>query len=104
VKQISASEAPVPGARADVPDHVVYREFAHETVILNLQTGRYHGVNATGGRILDLLASRATIGAAATRLAEESGQPLEEIERDVLAFCADLASRGLIELRLDDAA
>jgi hypothetical protein len=87
-----------------VPDHVVYRSFAHETVILNLRTGRYHGVNTTGGRMLDLLTSQRTVGSAATALAEEYARPRDEVERDVLEFCADLARRGLIELRLDDAA
>jgi hypothetical protein len=104
MKQPAASEAPAAGSRAHVPDHVVYRSFAHETVILNLQTGRYHGVNATGGRMLDLLTSRRTVGSAATELAEEYGRPHDEVERDVLEFCADLVRRGLIELRLDDAA
>jgi hypothetical protein len=87
-----------------VPDHVVYRSFAHETVILNLRTGRYHGVNTTGGRMLDLLASQRTVRSAAAVLAEEYGRPRDEVERDVLEFCADLAQRGLIELRLGDAA
>ena len=33
-----------------VPDHVVLREFDTETVVLDLDTGTYHSVNATGGR------------------------------------------------------
>lgn len=37
-------------ARPPVPDHVVYRAFVDETVVLNLDTGRYHGLNAVGGR------------------------------------------------------
>ena len=35
------------------PQHVVYRSFPSETVVLNLQTGSYHGLNATAGRMLD---------------------------------------------------
>ena len=27
-----------------LPDHVVFRRFPAETVLLNLQTGHYHGV------------------------------------------------------------
>jgi hypothetical protein len=106
VKQPTSQEAPAPSSssRAFVPDHVVYRSFAHETVILNLQTGRYHGVNPTGGRMLDLLADERNVGSAAAALAEEYGRTLADVERDVLEFCADLARRGLIELRLDDAA
>lgn len=104
MKPAAAHGAPAPGSRARVPEHVVYRSFAHETVILNLRTGRYHGINTTGGRMLDLLANEYTVETAAAALAEEYGRPHDEVERDVLEFCADLAQRGLIELRLDDAA
>lgn len=104
MKESAAHEPLAADCRARVPDHVVYRSFAHETVILNLRTGRYHGVNATGGRMLDLLAGECTVGSAAATLAEEYGRRVDEVERDVLEFCADLAGRGLIELRLDDAA
>ena len=41
-------------AHASVPQHVVYRRFAAETVVLNLETGTYHGLNATGARMLEL--------------------------------------------------
>ena len=44
-------------ARPAVPDHVVYREFVNETVVLNLETGTYHGLNPSGGRMLEALGS-----------------------------------------------
>jgi hypothetical protein len=86
------------GARARVPDHVVYRSFVRETVVLNLQTGRYHGINPTGGRILDLLGADETLGAAAELLAAEYNRPLVDLERDVCQFCWELHDRGLIEV------
>jgi hypothetical protein len=85
-------------SHARVPAHVVYRTFAVETVVLNLETGQYHGLNRTGGRMLDLLSQDRSISDAATRLADEYGRPPEEIERDLSAFCTELADRGLIEL------
>jgi Coenzyme PQQ synthesis protein D (PqqD) len=87
-----------PTAHARIPDHVVYRAFATETVILNLETGKYHGLNPTGGRMLDLLSQDRTVADASRRLAEEYGRPVEEIERDLSDFCVQLADRGLIEL------
>ena len=36
--------------KAVVPEHVVYRTFVSETVVLNLQSGHYHGINTSGGR------------------------------------------------------
>ena len=84
-----------------IPDHVVYRTFVRETVLLNLATGRYHGINPTGGRIHDLLAGDATLGSAAQALADEYQRPLSDVEHDVCVFCEDLRERGLIEVRLN---
>jgi len=89
-------------ARLRIPEHVVYRDFVSETVVLNLETGRYHGLNPTGGRILDALERSETVAEAAEKLAVEYEQEPEEVEADVLVFCSDLLTRGLIELRPDD--
>lgn len=83
---------------AQIPAHVVYRTFVYETVVLNLQTGKYHGLNRTGGRMLELIEREATVGDAAAKVAAEFGRPVEEVEADVREFCSDLASRGLILL------
>jgi hypothetical protein len=80
-----------------IPDHVVHRAFVNETVVLNLHTGRYHGLNGTGGRILELLVETASPTETVARLVAESGRHADEIRRDVVAFCTDLLSRGLIE-------
>jgi len=81
-----------------IPENVVFRSFVKETVILNLTTGKYHGLNPTAGHMLEVLEQRDSVGDAAAQLAEEYGQPREEIERDLCSFCADLAERGLIEI------
>jgi Coenzyme PQQ synthesis protein D (PqqD) len=83
-----------------LPPHVVYRAFAKETVILNLQTGKYHGVNPTGGRMLELLTRTATVGEVADKLAAEYGVSREQIDVDLREFCRDLVERGLIELEV----
>jgi len=85
-------------ASVTVPDHVVYREFAQETVLLNLETGRYHGVNPTGGTMLRTLEHAATVGDAAAELADHYGRGLDEMEDDVCSFCNDLLKRGLVAL------
>ena len=48
-----------------VPDHVVYRDFAEQTVALNLQTGRYHGLNQTAAAMLGALREAPSVAAAA---------------------------------------
>jgi hypothetical protein len=82
-----------------VPEHVVYRDFAGETVVLNLQSGMYHGLNETAGRMLDVIQSSASVAGAIDDLVTELGQPREVIARDVVTLCRALDDRGLIERR-----
>jgi hypothetical protein len=91
-----APDLPLDG-KLRVPDHVVYRSFPGETVALNLNTGRYHGLNPVAGRMIEVLAESEGLSAAATALAAEYGQPPERIEADLRKLCTDLAARGLIE-------
>ena len=80
-----------------LPNHVVYRSFALETVVVNLERGVYHGLNPTAGRMLESLEGAPSARVAARSLADELGEPLERIEADLAAFTADLVDRGLIE-------
>lgn len=89
-------------ATVHVPKHVVYRAFEAETVLLNLKTGQYHGLNRTGGRMLELLDELGgDVRKAIDGLAEEYGEDAADIEDGLASFCAALAARGLIEV--DDA-
>jgi hypothetical protein len=81
-----------------VPQHVVFRTFVNETVILNLQTGVYHGLNITAGRMLETLEQVGDFEVAAASLAAAIGQPLERVRADMESFCRDLDERGLVEL------
>ena len=84
-------------SRVRVPEHVVYRDFPEETVILNLESGRYHGLNTTAARMLEVLEASDSVAAAIDQLTREFEQPPDVIERDVLELCRALADRGLIE-------
>jgi hypothetical protein len=83
-------------ARARLPQHVVHRSFVAETVVLNLRTGKYHGLNPTAGRMLDALEAAPTVGDAVPTLAAEYGREQEQIERDLLALTRGLLERELI--------
>jgi hypothetical protein len=95
-------ESVAPDSVADitvtVPDHVVFRVFAAETVVLNINTGQYHGLNPVAGEMLETLQGTPNLRQAAKALADEFEQPLERIEHDLRAFCDDLVSRGLLEI------
>jgi hypothetical protein len=82
--------------RVRVPEHVVYRPFPHETVALNLETGKYHSLNTTAGRMLELLDQLGDTERVAERMADEYGIAMDEVRRDLLELCDDLAGRKLI--------
>jgi Coenzyme PQQ synthesis protein D (PqqD) len=90
-------------ARARLPQHVVHRSFVAETVVLNLRTGKYHGLNPTAGRMLEALEAAPSVGAAVPELAGEYGLEQEQIQSDLLVLTRGLLERGLIETA-DDAA
>ena len=48
--------------------------------------------------MLEELVNSQTVEEAAQRLSEHYGRPRAEIEDDLQTFCADLTSRGLLEL------
>ncbi len=79
-----------------IPEHVVFRSFAAETVVLNLQTGTYHGLNSSAGRMLEALQRHPVIAEAATTVAEEYGQDTAIVEADLRELCEGLLARGLL--------
>jgi hypothetical protein len=86
-----------PAVRVQVPAHVAWRAFPAETVLLNLQTGQYHGLNPTGGRMFEVIGECGDSEIAAARLAAEFDQPLRTISEDLRELCEGLLSRGLLE-------
>lgn len=85
-----------PSRWAAVPDHVAWRPLAGETVMLDLRTGVYHGLNHVAARFLEVSISTSSAADAATALAEEFEQSGERIGADLRAFVADMTGRGLM--------
>lgn len=94
----SDEEITVPWCQARIPQHVVYRSLATETVMLNVQTGKYYGLNHTAGRMLDALEAQPNIDAVVAVLADELDAPPETLRADFLRLCLDLADKGLLEM------
>jgi hypothetical protein len=80
-----------------VPDHVVHRAFASETVVLNLKTGGYHGLNPVAGRMLEVLEETGRPREAVSRVLTEWDADRDQVAADAERLCADLLGRGLIE-------
>lgn len=84
--------------RLRLPDHVVCRRFARETVLLNVRTGRYHGLNPTAGRMVELLDRGATPAQVAERLGSEYDLAPARVAEDLESLCRALLARGLVEV------
>jgi len=84
--------------RVTIPDHVVFRTFVEETVVLNLETGTYHGLNRTAGRMLELLGELGELDSVTGRIVEETGEDPSRVATDLQAFCDSLAEKRLIEV------
>lgn len=85
-------------SRARLPQHVVHRAFVAETIILNLSTGQYHGLNPTAGRMLEAVDSSPTVAATVPVLAAEYEVDAARIEADLVELLRGLLDRGLIEV------
>jgi hypothetical protein len=85
-------------ARVRVPQHVVFREFPAETVVLNLQTEQYHGLNPTAGAMLTELGRSGSVSEATVAVARQFERDQDEVREHVLGLCAQLLERGLIEI------
>ena len=87
---------PAADAAVRVPHHVVYRNFAEETVVLNLETGTYHSLSPAAGRMLELLDKTGSARQAAAKLADETGESASDLELKCLALCSELVGLRLI--------
>lgn len=95
--QAQESQEALLEAKVKVPQSVVFRSFPTETVVLNLQTGKYHGLNPTAGKMLQALTEADSVRAAAAAVAAEYDAPAATIEADVCDLCQNLLDRGLVE-------
>jgi Coenzyme PQQ synthesis protein D (PqqD) len=85
--------------RVAVPEHVVHRALAEETVLLNVRTSTYHVVDEVGSRFFQTILAASSLEAACAELAAEYEQPSERIAADLTTFCRELQELGLIDVR-----
>ena len=86
-------------AQVRLPEHVSYRSFDSETVVLNLASGKYHSLNPTGGQLLEALEHEGCLAQALPRLeALAPGRDPGLVREEALGFCRDLFAAGLLEV------
>lgn len=97
------AEGEIMQSRLRVPEHVVYRSFGEETVVVNLRSGKYHGLNPTAARMLHVLSGSPTVEDGVKDLTSEFGVDEQRIRSDVSTLCQALLDRELVELGDPDA-
>jgi hypothetical protein len=81
-----------------VPPAVLSREVNGETVLLNLDSGVYFGLDEVGTDIWRLLQSGATLAQTADELVSSYEVERPVLEADLLRLVDELAAKGLIKV------
>lgn len=84
--------------RIKLPDDVLVSGLQAESVLLNLDNERYYGLNDVGTRMLTLLTSSDSIGAAYNTLLDEYHVEADVLRRDLISTIEQLANQGLVEI------
>ena len=79
-----------------VPPYVVSRVIDDETVLLNLETGIYFGVDQVGQRIWQLVGDGNSLQGIVDSIVAEYEVEARQAESDVLDFTRTLVDKGLL--------
>jgi Coenzyme PQQ synthesis protein D (PqqD) len=71
-------------------------DLAGESVILNLKSGVYYGLNPVGARVWELIQEPRTVSAVLDVLLKQYDVEVDRCEGDLFALLEDLAARELI--------
>ncbi|NJM65476.1 MAG: lasso peptide biosynthesis PqqD family chaperone [Acaryochloris sp. RU_4_1] len=77
----------------------VSSDLAGESVILNLKTGMYFGLNEVGTSIWNLLQEPRSVHDICDAILQEYEVAAEQCEQDVLSLLQELAESELIEIK-----
>ena len=84
--------------RVKIPDDVLISKLQEESVILNLDSERYYGLDDVGTRFLAALTTSESIEAAYETLASEYDVDAQVLRQDLLELVQNLVEQGLIEI------
>ena len=81
-----------------IPPQVMARLVGDETVILDLASGTYYGLDPVGARIWQLMAEGKAIASVCETLIDEFDVSRETLEHDVLQLTKELCAKGLVNI------
>ena len=84
-------------AELSIPPQVVSRLVGDETVILNLESGMYFGLDGVGKRIWESIEAGNSLTEIVSMIASEYDVEAQQAEGDLLEFVTELVERGLLQ-------
>lgn len=81
-----------------IPTQVMARQVGDETVILDLASGTYFGLNPVGARMWQLIGDGNTLGNICESLLSEFDVERDELLGDVATLLGELRAQGLISV------
>ena len=88
--------------RAVVPSHVLVRFLGKESVLLNIETERYFGLDETGTRMWQLVTAAPKIEVAYQQLLEEYDVQPELLRENLADLLTQLVENGLLQVASSD--
>lgn len=82
--------------RVTVPDDVLISNLQDESVLLNLDSERYYGLDDVGTRFVSVLTTSDSIETAYERLRNEYDVDPQVLRNDLLALIENLIDQGLL--------
>lgn len=85
--------------RVVVPPHVLIRHLDGESVLLNLESERYFGLDATGTRMWELVTTEPSIARAFDKLLSEFDVEPEALRNHLTELLSGLVENGLLQVQ-----
>ena len=83
----------------EVPGHVIARRLGDETVILDLESGTYFGLDQVGARMFELIGEGRALGKIREAMLGEFDVTEDRLREDLERLVGDLQDHGLVIAR-----
>lgn len=84
--------------KVTIPPQVMARTVGDETVILDLASGTYYGLDPVGARIWQLFVDGQTLAQVRDTMLAEYDVSVDDLERDLNRLLSELSDKNLISL------
>jgi hypothetical protein len=85
-------------------DDLAVTDLDGETVVLDVESGQYFGLNAVGTHVFKMAEEPVPVTAVVDTLRETYEVPADQIRQDILLFLANMQAHGLITIADAEAA